>query len=49
MKQFVLPEDVAKALLSYLSMQPYRDVMQLIVALQQMQELPGDAEQEIQE
>lgn len=37
MKTFAIPENVATAILNYLSTRPYREVYELITALQQIQ------------
>lgn len=37
MKTFAIPENLASAVLTYLATRPYREVYELVAALQQMQ------------
>ncbi len=40
MKQFLIPEALAQALLNYMAEQPYKQVFQLVIALQTLKEAP---------
>ena len=39
MPQYVTPHDLAQAVLAYLAQRPYREVAQLIAALERMEKL----------
>lgn len=43
MAKFLIDEEVANAILEYLSRQPYREVYKIMVALSELQELPPQA------
>lgn len=42
MKQFIIQEPLAQAILNYLAERPYKEVFQLVMAMQVLKEVPNE-------